>query len=296
MNGIYGYDDYVRDPFLATKKVGQLLHNGALRLFLGAGASKGFGLPEWKLLIARILGKDRNRKFLAELETKSILEQCKLLDDIDDQSKAYKQRVQEALYRTVPKMLDDRQLVRSPLLLAVTAMITGSCRGRIESVITYNYDDLLEQYLGLLGYSTCRRTRPDDLSTRADLEVNYPHGILPQAWTGTGDLPGIILSNKSYIEKRASIDRGWSPIIECGLYSKIGLFIALSGDDQSILEVLKRTNKNLKRADDYNAYWLLTPDAFDRNHKSLLHVGSCPIRLKKEQIARFVFKVCQAAS
>lgn len=294
MSGVYAYKDYVTDPFLATNALGQLLHDGALRLFLGAGASSGFGLPEWKMLIARILEKDGDAAFLAELDKKSSTEMCKLLDDIDDRSKAYQQRVQHALYQDVPATLDE-QLLKSPLLLAVTAMITGSCRGRVESVITYNYDDLLEQYLGLLGYSICRRTRPDEVSTRADLEVNYPHGILPQGWTGVGDLPEIILSNKSYRKKRAGIDEGWSAIIEYGLYSKIGLFIALSGDDDSILDVLQRTNKNLTRPDDYNSYWLLTPDAFDRNHKSLLDVGACPIRLEKEKIAKFVFKVCQDA-
>jgi hypothetical protein len=295
MSGLYAYKDYVRDPFLATIELGRLLNRGALRLFLGAGASSGFGLPEWKLLIARILDKETDTAFLADLDHKSTLDLCKLLDEIDDQSKEYLTRIHKALYRDVAATLQD-QLPRSPLLLAVAALITGSCRGRIESVITYNYDDLLEQYLRMLGYAICRRTEPDQLSTRADLEVNYPHGSLPQDWTGKGDLPEIVLSNKSYRNRRAGIDEGWSAIIEHGLYSKIGFFIALSGDDESILDVLKRTQKHLKRGDDYSAYWLFTPDAFDRNKSSLLDVGACPIRLEKDQIASFVFKVCQAAS
>jgi hypothetical protein len=294
VNGIYGYDDYLRDPFLAAKSVGQLLHNGTLRLFLGAGASSGFGLPEWKLLVARILKKDGDTAFVDSLDGKSSAELCRLLDPVDDKSKAFLLSIHEALYRDIAPTLQE-QLLQSPLLLAVAALITGSCRGRVESVITYNYDDLLEQYLHMLGYAICRRTRSDELSTRADLEVNYPHGSLPQSWTATGELPDIVLSEKSYRTRRADIDEGWSAIIEHGLYSKIGFFVGLSGDDSSILDVLRRAQKRLTRNDDYNAYWLLTPDAFERNKDSIRDVGSCPIRLPKERMPEFVFKVCQAA-
>jgi hypothetical protein len=145
MSGLYSYSDYLDDPFLATDEIGNFLRSSALRLFLGAGASKGFGLPEWKMLIARVLGKDMDANFVADLDA-TITDLRRLIDPVDDGSKEYVRRVQKALYNGVRRNLL-KQLQKSPLLLAVAALITGMHRGRIDSVITYNYDDLLEQYL-----------------------------------------------------------------------------------------------------------------------------------------------------
>jgi len=295
MSAIYSYDDYLTDPFLAAGELGQLLRNSALRLFLGAGASSGFGLPEWKLLIARVLDKDRDSAFLSSLDTMSITDLRRLVDPLDDGSATYVGRVREALYRDVKADLLE-QLQGSPLLLAVAALLTGAHRGRIDSVVTYNYDDLLEQYLRMLGLAVCCRIRPDELSTRADVELNYVHGRLPQGWEASMAIPEIILSEKSYRSRRAEIESGWPAMIAHGLFSKIGLFVALSGDDSSILDVLKRAQNRVRRSADYTGYWLLTPDAFDRNKDDILEVGMCPIRLEKEKIAQFVFRICQCAA
>ena len=291
----FSWRDFQEDPQRAVPEIGEFLNDGALSLYVGAGASSGFGLPEWKILIARILGKDRDASLLARLDGGSPMELSKLLDSVDDGSLKYVSSVHQALYRDVEKDLLD-QLQRSPLLLAVAALITGSCRGNVSSVVTYNYDDLLEQYLAMLGYSVCRRTQPDDLSTRADVELNYVNGYLDQRWSRTAPAPTIVLSARSMRAVRAEIDEGWSEMVVNGLHSKIGLFVGLSGDDNNILDVLERAKKKIKRGQGYNGYWLLTPDAFDRNGGQIADVGACPIRLRKEEIPNFIFMICQAAA
>ena len=290
----YSYEDYKRNPFLATGDLGPLLQSGSLMLFLGAGASSGFGLPDWPLLVARILKKDADPSFMKELRQKSDTDMAELIDALDDGSEEYVNKVREALYSGVAKELTD-QLPRSPLLLAVAALITGSCRGRITSVITYNYDDLLKQYLGMLGYSVCVRKGYSDLSTWADVEINHVHGYIPQSGRGVSKPSEVVLSGKSYRARRANIDKGWSPYVEHGLYSKTGLFLGLSGDDNAILDVFKRVKDKIDRVADYNGYWLMTPDAFDRNAGQIRDIGMCPIMLKKEDFPRFVFAVCQEA-
>lgn len=295
MIGTYSYNDYVADPFLATYDLGHLLGTSSLRLFLGAGVSSGFGLPEWTRLIARVLGRDDSPDSVLDLKNKSLTDQRRMLDPLDNGTPEYFGRVHAALYRDVaPDLL--KQLQKSPLLLAVAAMMTGAHRGRVDSVVTYNYDDLLEQYLSMLGLAVCRRTRPDELSTRSDVELNHVHGTLPQRWEPSGRDAEIVLSEKSYRSRRAEIDEGWSAWVEHGLYSKIGLFLGLSGDDSSILDILQRIKKRVKRSRDYTGYWILTPDAFERNKNDILEVGMCPIQLEKEQVAQFVFKICQRAA
>ncbi len=289
------HKDYERNPLLATDTIGKLLGLGCLNLFLGAGISKGFGLPNWLMLVARILGRGTDVPFLEELEKKSSLDLGRSIDPFDTKDLPYLKKVHDALYLDVADSLID-QLPRSPLLLAVAALLTGNCRGRIEKVFTYNYDDLLEQYLAMLGHATCVRTSPSDYSKWADVEINHVHGYLPQKWNMTDPLPELVLSEASYRNRRAGIDEGWSLAVESSLNSKAALLLGLSGDDTSILDIFTRAKKrDLQRKEDYHGYWLLTPDAYSRNCDTILAVGMCPISVAKDDLPQFVFRVCQSA-
>jgi hypothetical protein len=291
---IYSHSDFDRDPFLAAEDISSFLHRGSLMLFLGSGVWSGFGLPSWPRLVARVVDKGDDEEFVQRLagETDKVL--AKLIDDVDDGSKEYIEKIHNALYSGVLEDLTER-LSQSPLLLAVAALLTGSCRGRISTIITYNYDDLLKQYLQMLGYSVCIRKGPSDTSTWADVEINHVHGYLPQSREGESNASELVFSEKSYRQRRALIDEGWSSYVEHCLYSKIGLFLGLSGDDSSILDIFKRASGKIKRPEDYTGYWLMTPEAYERNAKSIIDVGMCPIKLIKEKFPRFVFDVCQRA-
>jgi hypothetical protein len=294
---IYSAEDFEADPLLATDTLGALLRTGVLRLFLGAGVSIGFGLPGWRMLIARTLKREGDAAFLASLQTMGAKEQASLIDELDDESVDYLLMIKDALYRDVSDDLVER-LQRSPLLLAVAALITGGLsRGRVESVVSYNYDDLLEQYLEMLGYGVCVRTRPDDVSTRAEVEIDHPHGWIPQGWDGVRQLEQPLLSERSYRARRAEIDAGWSALVEHGLMSKIGLFLGMSGDDSTVLDILARAKKHMRRSSDYYmGYWLLTPDAFTRNSRAIRDVGHCPVRVEKDRIPAFLLRTCQVAA
>ena len=293
----FSHRDYTSNPFLATPAIGQFLRTGCLNLFLGAGVSKGFGLPEWTLLVARILGKGGDAAYVGGLSKLSDKELAKLVDpmDTDEGRSDLLKLVHKALYEGVEERLLD-QLAKSPLLLAVAALLTGTCRGRVERVFTYNFDNLLEQYLEMLGLAICMRTDPFQLSTKADVEINHVHGFLPQLWDGNEISTQLVLSERSYRNRRSEIDEGWSACVEHSLYSRAALFIGLSGNDSAILDVLQRAKKRITRSTDYHGFWLLAPEAYERNHAAILDVGMCPIRIMNEELPKFVFEVCQAAS
>ncbi len=292
---IYSHTDYLDSPFLAVSAIGAYLRAGSLNLFLGAGVSKGFGLPAWTELVARIVGKEDNMEYMARLGSMSDNELSREVDACDNGNGTYANAVHQALYKTVaPTLLD--QLSSSPLLLAVTALLTGTRRGRVQTVFTYNYDDLLEQYLRLLGYSLCVRNSPSDYSTHADAEINHVHGYLPQH---EGEVPmseDVVLSAKSYRRRRAAIDQGWSAAVEASLFSRVGLFLGLSASDSSMFDILARAKSKIERGEEYHGYWLLTSEAYAQNASDVLDVGMCPIRLDKEELPRFVFEVCQEAA
>ena len=296
MSDIYSHEEYAKNPSLAISELGMRLKSSTLCLFLGAGVSIGFNLPSWKQLIARILGKETDADFVAALDNKSAQDLRRLLDPIDDQSIEYYTLVHDALYRGVVEDLLE-QLRQSPLLLAIAAMMTGAHRGRIDCVVTYNYDDLLEQYLRMLGLMVCQRVLPDELSSRSDVELNYVHGKLPQGWGPTAEKPEVfVLSDRSYMARSAHLNIGWPAWVEYKLYSKLGLFLGLSGDDDVILATLRRVKDYVKRRENYLGYWILTPDAFERNKGRIFDAGICPIPLHKEAIPEFIFQICQHAA
>lgn len=291
---IYSHEDYARQPSLAVAPIGGLLATSRLNLFLGAGVSASFGLPDWALLIARLEGKEGDVKYVDSLRGKSDAELAARVNPFDDGTDDYLERLHEALYRKVAPDLAD-QLPASPLLLAIAALLTGSCRGRVQRIFTYNYDDLLEQYIGMLGYASCVRTGPMDYSTWADVEINHVHGFLPQGWTRGDKIVEPILSERSYRNRRVEIDKGWSAAVTYSFYDKSALLMTLSGNDSSMLDVLKRTVDSVQRVEDYHGYWLLTPDAYERNSASILNVGLCPVPLERADFPRFIFSVCQRA-
>lgn len=291
---LHSHVDYVDKPFLATAAIGGLLATGRLNLFLGSGVSSGFGLPDWALLIARLLGKGTEVEYVEQLRAKSDAELMAHVDTVDDGTELYASKVHAALYESVDAELSNH-LPRSPLLLAVAALLTGSCRGRIERVFTYNYDNLLEQYIEMLGYACCVRTQWTDFAARADVEINHVHGFLPQAWKPGQPYAAPILSEKSYRNRRAGIDRDWPAAVAHSLYSKAALMIGLSGDDSATLDVLKRAQENLTRVADYHGYWLMSPDAYQRNQGRVIEIGMCPVPVEILDFPRFVFGVCQEA-
>jgi hypothetical protein len=291
------YDDYKRNPFLAAPDIGRLVRNGCLNLFLGAGASAGFGLPEWPRLVSRIVDGRDDDALVEQMKKRSEDEQAKLVNAVDTEDEAYYGRVHHALYDGVADKLLE-QLTRSPLLLAVTALLTGTCRGRIRQVFTYNYDDLLEQYLKILGHEVCTRVNPTDFSTWADVEINHVHGYIPQSWEVGQPTTKIILSSKSYRDKRISIGEEWSRIVEDSFYMRPALMVGLSGDDSSIVDVFALARKKIQRPEDYHGYWILTPEAYAKHMDTLTHdnVKHCPICLPKDKIPQFIFAVCQEAA
>ena len=96
----------------------------------------------------------------------------------------------------------------------------------------------------------CVRNTPCDLSYRSDVDINHVHGFLPQEWDERRSRGALVLSAKSYRERRAEIDKGWSQQIATRLQSHIGLFLGLSGDDGSLLDIVKRAGKEIRRAED----------------------------------------------
>ena len=165
------FDHY---PTLRAFMAEQLLE-GRFSLALGAGASIGFGLPTWEKLTDRChvnSGHPRAPGQSCEDASEDLLAKVFGNDEI-----AFAEAVRAALYQSANLSLG--QLRKAAFLAAVGALTMASSRGHVGRVISFNFDDILETFLGYFGFSTSSVDTLPYWQGRQDVIVLHPHGFLP---------------------------------------------------------------------------------------------------------------------
>lgn len=186
-------------------------NNGDLVLVLGAGVSTGCGLPSWeallkklqknihfnrrvvdnqKLIINKIFFKifDKNPLILARN-----LHRCFSLEPEISNSVIFEKIVRCALYEGL-------ELKYTKLLKEIIRLNSyNSTKAILDSIITYNWDDVVEHFLGKIGSEIRYKSiyHDSEISCNGELPIYHVHGFLPR----TGDLTfknRIILSEEAY--------------------------------------------------------------------------------------------------
>lgn len=145
-------------------------------LFLGAGVSMSMNMPSWTSLLKQLLDKNHSNPDMAHIKSgdyESIDEACGHSSIITGRYTTMglqnkDKDIQEILYKNVSA---------SPSKL-VSAICNATSKTNVESIITYNYDDLVEEELksrkrshsSIHGGMRCYAP---------DIPVYHVHGILP---------------------------------------------------------------------------------------------------------------------
>jgi len=205
------------------------LVRGRLAVFLGTGASNWYGLPDWDELVVRMYElADAGRPDKA-LDVRDQAEDL-FLGKLKGDNRALLSLVHNALYSYEgPITLDFEKIRGDNLLASVGALLMASRRGSVSQVVTLNYDDLLEKYLGFHGFVVESVSKPNCFATYADVHVLHPHGYVP--FEGTGVSSRILLTRKSYSE---GIGEDWRRLCLTVLRHHTILFVGLSGRDDSL--------------------------------------------------------------
>lgn len=209
------------------------LINSRLIIFLGSGVSLSFNLPTWDQLvekvceIAKVEYKIENDKYILMNYCKAIL------------TDRYIPTVKSVLYDNYSPIL--KELASSDLLVALGALIIGSKRGKVNKVITYNYDDILETYLLYHGYMPNVISQLPYDKINADIDIYHPHGYIPRFFGSNSDK--IVLDQDSYSETGDILDPIYRDI-ESNVLSSTCLFIGISGNDQNLNKLIVNSKKN----------------------------------------------------
>lgn len=184
------------------RKALQELHNAYLQknitLFCGSGISAGSGIPSWNDLIFSLLIKNTGfpssyTNVLYQLIKGRILDLSVLARIIKvSDTKIFREHVQKELYNNKKK--DTTNTID-----AIMNLCAPSTKGGVKSIISYNFDDLLECNFkkGNIPFQPIHRKKIEQ--KEECIPIYHVHGYLPQDTSDNNDSP-IIFSEDEYHE------------------------------------------------------------------------------------------------
>lgn len=234
------------------EKAKQTFESGDIVLFLGAGVSMSVGLPSWDKLLKKIMKKGTS---VPESDFDFISEQCfdssiitaryiKNLYRNEHESKKGKALPNENIELTFKEMLltelypselniKDNNKEKYKLIKNIGSMISSK---KVESIITYNYDDLMEQELERrnINYTSINGK---NRWLKGDIPIYHVHGLLLSDKKDIMD-SDIILSEREY-HKAYKESYNWATVEQLhALRYKCCFFIGLSMSDPNLRRLL----------------------------------------------------------
>ena len=210
--------------------------------FLGAGVSMDAGGPSWEALLWKIMR--RFKKFGKQRDFDKIYEWCgmspiilgryaasneKILRDVSEYLRRY------VLYRDVDE--DNSELIK-----AICEAVQGPkederivAYGKVDSIITYNYDDIVESALEHRNIPVARIYQKSR-NFRNEFPVYHVHGLIPKEINGI--IPTPILGEKEYHQMYKE-SYHWSNVEQLhALDRNTCFFIGLSMTDPNLRRLL----------------------------------------------------------
>lgn len=263
-----------RSEKTANQKLDQIsgwYKNESLVMVIGAGASAAYGLPDWntllqKLLLITIKTEDEEadadnggtyekagilaRTFSRIFEPNSLIAARYLHNYFRKKNPrstlAFENAIRDGLYSEF-KRQEDSELLKEIRQFCIAAGRSPN----LDSIITYNYDNLIEQCLSNIDvdipyapiYARGMKNK------RHELPIYHVHGYLPQEGKLTSK-NRVVLGEDGYHQQYSDV-YGWSNLIQINKFKDHNcLFIGLSFSDPNLRRLLdisknERGNENI---------------------------------------------------
>lgn len=250
-------DDWAAARDLLLQDLEQVYRSDGISLFLGAGVSAGSGLPSWGELLGglflgvftRQLQQPPTQESLTPLVESAVrlnsssplliaryLRRGLSPDHGPESEEEFSRAVAAVLYR------DFQAGSSTELLEQVARLCVPLRRGpRVHSVITYNFDDLLEELLDSKSVRHLSIYSPDQRPNEDELPVYHAHGFLPRERAEFERLQESLLafSEEGYHELYAN-PYHWSNIAQINaLRDRACVLLGLSLTDPNLRRLLE---------------------------------------------------------
>lgn len=275
-----------RDRTMEHAKVSIAENN--FSLFLGAGVSMSANLPCWWNLLAGMINRCKQGIF-KEADLDQLTKVCcnssivmgrfiRMMMESKSNEEEFYQCLHEALYNGVDSY-------SSPLITEICHLIQFK-RQQAQSIITYNFDDVMERALkscGIGNYSIFGQNQPQQLFPKY-----HVHGFVPfENKENIKSLP--VLSEEEYHRVYAN-SYNWSNVEQIHALSRTTcLFIGLSMTDPNLRRLLDIANKD-SEADPRHFVFLPCIDSFGKNKTAEVKNNEA-MRIQKEMFEELGLRV-----
>jgi hypothetical protein len=294
MNDLSMYED--KD--IAADYLSTCLQEGSLVLFLGAGASKGFGLPDWVELINELRADVRiNRSPL--LSTASAEELQRAADQVQKAigTNELITLVEKVLYNKIVD-LKVKDVFDKHLLVGLASLLMGSKRGHVTRVVTLNYDSMLEWFLSLFGFMVNSISQLPAVEGSEDVRIYHIHGYVPHPSLAQKNSTDLILGMEAIDRRLGKMGDLWFELTRHILYTGNCLFIGMSTRtmrDRALSVLLVNAADTLKILRP-TGVWLVMEELDEDTREEYLQKNIIPLKINNlEELVEFIFDISQKA-
>lgn len=243
-------DDWKKARLDVLNDIKKAYNKGNFSLILGAGVSCSAGFPNWETLLNSLYANFVNKVFNDDIVSDDTLQAItKKFIEINNSSTLAAARYLKAglsqkdndvhFITAVKKALYNSPRKSSLLMDAIINLCTPKRSGaKIKSIITYNFDDLVEEYLNKVKLEYKTIYKDEELHDSDELPIYHVHGFI----SSRGDIEkdvSLVFSEEAY-HKVYSEPYHWSNLVQLAtLRDNNCLMIGLSLSDPNLRRLLE---------------------------------------------------------
>lgn len=282
-------------------------HKGQFSLFLGAGVSSSAGMPDWDTLLNSLFvsylsielessptwSEDEIKELverLSHFDERSALVSARYLRKGFLKSVTEDKRFRDEITKSLYALRNKNKSIDSDLIKQISLMCMPRRTGaKVQSVYTYNFDDLVERKLKELSiahksiYSGTGNHLPEELP------VYHVHGFLPEDTDEYDNVQNstLVFAEEGY-HQVYSDPYHWSNLVQLnGLQGNTCLMVGLSMADPNLRRLLDISARNTERTSHFAFMKRITDESFcydtdkdGKKHKAISNIKSGSVFLQ----------------
>lgn len=225
------------DKRKVAEVLAEILLRGHLLPCLGAGVSRFAELPDWTGLLEAINPGDP----IHGVDNGYMFAQVVLDDRFSGDKQRFYAAVHKALYKGKTTSNLKGVIQADAGLRALAMLCFRSARGGSRFVVTFNYDDLLEQFLMDLGLVCNSVSDHRFVFSKADACILHPHGLLQLKDKSKIIERKILIAQDDFEQVR---DTSWAATIDTLFSKHFPVFIGLGGNDMMLYDYIDKARKS----------------------------------------------------
>ncbi|MBA1236244.1 hypothetical protein G7Z98_17010 [Pseudomonas stutzeri] len=286
-------------------EVSESYRSGRFSLVLGAGVSSSAGLPDWdtllnSLFVSMLTDEDLSDKSSDNEHVASIVKRLRQIDGpsalmlaryirkgLSAGSEKEQNEFIEAVTTRLYSLRNKQFSLSSQLIKEIASLCTPTRTGaKVRSVITYNFDDLMERELEARSLAIRSIFEEVELAAPEELPIYHVHGFLPENRTSYSNLDRstLVFSEEGYHQIYSEAYH-WSNLVQlASLKETTCLMVGLSLTDPNLRRLLEISAKSTDRPKHFAFMQRVSLDKFTKDEgKSVVRA---PIGVSKRFLDR----------